>query len=608
MGIEYRSFAVNQTTRNFCIIAHIDHGKSTLADRFIQRAHMVSEREFHDQMLDSMPIERERGITIKSQAVSIPYRANGTDYRLNLVDTPGHVDFTYEVSRAICSCEGALLLIDATQGIEAQTLANFYLALEQDLEIIPVINKTDLPGIDYDWLAEQIERDLGLDPERAIRVSAKHGTGMEDLLDAIVTQVPAPRGSSDDPLRGLIFDSVYDPYRGVVIHLRVFEGVVAPGMPVRFWSTGSAHVVEETGTFGVGTTERTAELKAGDVGYLIAGVKKIGDARVGDTVTRDDRPCARALDGFRDVKPVVFASVYPVDADDYTEFSAALDRLALNDAALTYEKDSSAALGFGYRCGFLGMLHLEIVQERLEREFDLAVIVTVPTVRYRVMQTDGSERFIDNPLDYPDPGHIEYTEEPFIRASIITPTAYVGAVIRLCLHRRGVQQTMNYLDERRVELVYEMPLAEVVYEFYDTLKSVSRGYASFDYELTDYRTSHLVRLDILLNGRPVDALAQLVFSDSARQRASEVCRRLKEEIPRHQFKVPIQGAVGSQIIARETVSAVRKDVTAKCYGGDITRKRKLLERQKEGKKRMKQIGDVQLPKSAFLAVLKPPAD
>ena len=599
---------MTQATRNFCIIAHIDHGKSTLADRFIQRAHMVSEREFHDQMLDSMPIERERGITIKSQAVSIPYRVNGTEYRLNLVDTPGHVDFTYEVSRAICSCEGALLLIDATQGVEAQTLSNFYLALEQDLEIIPVINKTDLPGIDYDWLDEQIDRDLGLDPEHAIRVSAKHGTGMDDLLKAIVDQVPAPSGSAGDPLRGLIFDSAYDPYRGVVIHLRVFEGTVAPGMPIRFWSTGGTHVVEETGTFGVGTTQRTAELKAGDVGYLVAGVKRIADARVGDTVTRADLPCERPLEGFRDVKPVVFASVYPVDADDYGEFSAALDRLALNDAALTYEKDSSAALGFGFRCGFLGMLHLEIVQERLEREFDLAVIVTVPTVRYRVVLTDGTECFIDNPLEYPDPGHIEYSEEPFIRASIITPTAYVGAVIKLCLDRRGVQNTMNYLDERRVELTYDMPLAEVVYEFYDTLKSVSRGYASFDYELTEYRASHLVRLDILLNGRPVDALAQLVFRDNARQRASEICRRLKDEIPRHQFKVPIQGAVGSQIIARETVSAVRKDVTAKCYGGDITRKRKLLERQKEGKKRMKQIGDVQLPKSAFLAVLKPPAD
>ncbi len=599
---------MNQATRNFCIIAHIDHGKSTLADRFIQRAHMVSERDFHDQMLDSMPIERERGITIKSQAVSIPYRANGTEYRLNLVDTPGHVDFTYEVSRAICSCEGALLLIDATQGVEAQTLSNFYLALEQDLEIIPVINKTDLPGIDYDWLDEQIDRDLGLDPEHAIRVSAKHGTGMDDLLKAIVDQVPAPSGSDADPLRGLIFDSAYDPYRGVVIHLRVFEGTVAPGMPIRFWSTGVTHVVEETGTFGVGTTQRTAELKAGDVGYLVAGVKRIADARVGDTVTRADLPCERPLEGFRDVKPVVFASVYPVDADDYGEFSAALDRLALNDAALTYEKDSSAALGFGFRCGFLGMLHLEIVQERLEREFDLAVIVTVPTVRYRVVHTDGTECFIDNPLEYPDPGHIEYSEEPFIRASIITPTAYVGAVIKLCLDRRGVQNTMNYLDQRRVELTYDMPLAEVVYEFYDTLKSVSRGYASFDYELTEYRASHLVRLDILLNGRPVDALAQLVFRDNARGRAGEICRRLKDEIPRHQFKVPIQGAVGSQIIARETVSAVRKDVTAKCYGGDITRKRKLLERQKEGKKRMKQIGDVQLPKSAFLAVLKPPAD
>ena len=596
------------TTRNFCIIAHIDHGKSTLADRFIQRARMVSEREFHDQMLDSMPIERERGITIKSQAVSIPYQVNGTEYRLNLVDTPGHVDFTYEVSRAISSCEGALLLIDATQGVEAQTLSNFYLALEQDLEIIPVINKTDLPGVDDDWLAEQIDRDLGMDPERAIRVSAKHGTGMDELLEAIVTQVPAPSGAVADPLRALIFDSAYDPYRGVVVHVRVFDGAIAPGMPLRFWATGGIHTVEETGTFGVGNTQRTARLVAGDVGYVVAGVKRIADARVGDTVTCDDAPCNEPLDGFREVKPVVFASVYPVDADDYDELTAAVDRLALNDAALSYEKDSSAALGFGFRCGFLGMLHLEIVQERLEREFDLAVIVTVPTVRYRVVATDGRELMIDNPLEYPDPAHVELAEEPFIRASIITPTDYVGAVIKLCLDKRGVQHAMNYLDERRVELVYDMPLADVVYEFYDTLKSVSRGYASFDYEVTGYRASRLVRLDILLNGRSVDALAQLVFSDNARQRAHEMCRRLRDEIPRHQFKVPIQGAVGSQIIARETVSAVRKDVTAKCYGGDITRKRKLLERQKEGKKRMKQIGDVQLPKSAFLAVLKPAAD
>ncbi len=598
---------MTSTTRNFCIIAHVDHGKSTLADRFIQRAHLVSEREFHDQMLDSMPIERERGITIKSQAVSIPFPVNGTPYNLNLVDTPGHVDFTYEVSRAICSCEGALLLIDASQGVEAQTLSNFYLALEQGLEIIPVINKTDLPGIDYDWLAEQIDRDLGMDPERAIRVSAKRGTGMDELLAAIVTRVPPPSGRRDDPLRALIFDSVYDPYRGVVIHLRVFDGAIAPGMPLRFWSTGSVHTVEETGTFGVGTTSRTAGLAAGDVGYLVAGVKEIADARVGDTVTRDDLPCSEPLAGFREVKPVVFASIYPVDSNDCDELSAALDRLALNDASLTYEKDSSAALGFGFRCGFLGMLHLEIMQERLEREFDLAVIVTVPTVRYRVHRSDGTELAVDNPLDYPDPAQVERVEEPFIRASIITPTEYVGAVIGLCLAKRGTQRSMNYLDQRRVELVYDLPLADVIYEFYDTLKSVSRGYASFDYELTDYRPSDLVRLDILLNGRTVDALAQLVFRAGARQRAHEICRRLKDEIPRHQFKVPIQGAVGSQIIARETVSAVRKDVTAKCYGGDVTRKRKLLERQKEGKKRMKQIGDVQLPKSAFLAVLKPPA-
>ena len=605
---------MNPYTRNFCIIAHIDHGKSTLADRFIERAQMVSARDFHDRLLDTMSIEKERGITIKSQAVSIPYQPpahNGSAaplMTLNLVDTPGHVDFTYEVSRSISACEGALLLIDALQGVEAQTLANYYMALEHELEVIPVINKIDLPGVDYAWLNKQIDSDLGLDPEGAIRVSAKDGTGMDDLMAAVVSRIPAPAGDSAAPLRGLIFDSIYDTYRGVIVHVRVFEGEMRAGDGIRFWANERAYTVEEVGTFGVGTHLNSDVLRAGDVGYFVAGVKQVADARVGDTVTGRDRPCEEAVPGFRDVKPVVFASIYPIDSNDYDELASSLERLALNDAAVTYEKDSSAALGFGFRCGFLGLLHLEIVQERLEREFDLSVILTVPTVRYRITTSGGKASYVDNPLEYPDPAEIERTEEPYIRATIITPSDYVGAIINLCLARRGEQLGLNYLDEKRVELTYELPLAEVLFEFYDRLKSISRGYASFDYELRDYRESQLARLDILLNGRPVDALAQLVFRDSAAQRAREICRKLKDEIPRHQFKVPIQGAVGSTIIARETVSAVRKDVTAKCYGGDITRKRKLLERQKEGKKRMKLVGDVQLPKTAFLAVLKPAAD
>ena len=602
---------MNPHTRNFCIIAHIDHGKSTLADRFIERAQMVSARDFHDRLLDTMSIEKERGITIKSQAVSLPYQPPGDNgnplplMRLNLVDTPGHVDFTYEVSRSISACEGALLLIDALQGVEAQTLANFYMALEHDLEVIPVINKIDLPGVDYDWLNKQIDSDLGLDPHGAVHVSAKNGTGMDALMQAVVERIPPPAGNTEEPLRGLIFDSIYDTYRGVIVHLRVFDGELHPGDDIRFWANERGYTVEEVGTFGVGTYVRNNTLVAGDVGYFVAGVKQVADARVGDTVTSVARPCHEPVPGFREVKPVVFASIYPIDTNDYDELAMSLERLALNDAAISYEKDSSAALGFGFRCGFLGLLHLEIVQERLEREFDLSVILTVPTVRYRIT-TDGDEpRYVDNPLDYPNPAEITETEEPYIRATIITPSNYVGAIINLCLARRGEQIGLSYLDEKRVELTYDLPLAEVLFEFYDTLKSISRGYASFDYEMRDYRESELVRLDILLNGRPVDALAQLVFRESAAHRAREICRKLKDEIPRHQFKVPIQGAIGSTIVARETVSAVRKDVTAKCYGGDITRKRKLLERQKEGKKRMKIVGDVQLPKSAFLAVLKP---
>ena len=594
--------------RNFCIIAHIDHGKSTLADRFIQRARIVSERDFHDQILDNMDIERERGITIKSQAVALPYRAaDGRDYTLNLVDTPGHVDFTYEVSRAISSCEGAVLLIDATQGVEAQTLANLYLAMEHNLTVVPVINKIDLPAADVEAVRHQIDHDLGLDADEALLVSAKLGTGVDELLEALVRRVPPPRGSPEEPLQALIFDSHYDAYRGVIIHVRMFAGRIRAGQMIRFWSNGAAYEVDETGIFQI-VLRRTPELSAGEVGYIHAGIKNIADTRVGDTITNHERPCASPLPGFREVKPVVFSSIYPVDANDYEELAGGLEKLKLNDASLVYEKDSSAALGFGFRCGFLGLLHLEIVQERLEREFQLSIVFTAPSVRYRLTLRDGQASFIDNPANFPDPGQIETTEEPYIRATIITPAVYLGGIIPLCLEKRGEQKSLTYLDTKRVELRYELPLAEIVFDFYDRLKSLSRGYASFDYEVGDYRTTNIVKLDILLNGKPVDALAQLVFRENAYRRARNVCEKLREEIPRQQFKIAIQGAIGSQIIARETVSPFRKDVTAKCYGGDITRKRKLLEKQKEGKKRMKMVGEVELPQSAFLSVLKTSED
>ena len=594
--------------RNFCIIAHIDHGKSTLADRFIQRARIISDRDFHDQILDNMDIERERGITIKSQAVALPYRsAGGEAFMLNLVDTPGHVDFTYEVSRAISSCEGAVLLIDATQGVEAQTLANLYLAMEHNLAIVPVINKIDLPGADVEAVRHQIDHDLGLDPDEALLVSAKLGTGVEELLEALVARVPPPSGSPEDPLQALIFDSHYDPYRGVIIHVRVFAGRLRPGQQIRFWSNGSSYEVDETGIFQI-VLRPTTELAAGEVGYIHAGIKTISDTRVGDTITDHERPCAAPLPGFREVKPVVFSSIYPVDANEYEELAAGIEKLKLNDASLVYEKDSSVALGFGFRCGFLGLLHLEIVQERLEREFQLSIVFTAPSVRYRLTLKDGQTPFIDNPANFPDPVHIEGTAEPYIRATIITPATYLGSIIPLCLEKRGEQKSLTYLDQKRVELVYELPLAEIVFDFYDRLKSVSRGYASFDYELGEYRATDIVKLDILINGKPVDALAQLVFRENAYRRARTVCERLREEIPRQQFKIAIQGAIGSQIIARETISPFRKDVTAKCYGGDITRKRKLLEKQKEGKKRMKMVGDVELPQSAFLSVLKTSAE
>ncbi|MFW6260520.1 MAG: translation elongation factor 4 [Spirochaetota bacterium] len=590
--------------RNFCIIAHIDHGKSTLADRFIQRAKIVAEREFQDQILDSMDIERERGITIKSQAVRLPYVADdGRTYELNLVDTPGHVDFSYEVSRAISSCDGALLLVDATQGVEAQTLSNLYLAMDHNLEIIPVINKIDLPGAEVERVKEEIEHDLGLDADSALLISAKTGEGVPELLEALVQRIPPPSGDTEAPLRALIFDSHYDAYRGVVVHLRVFDGTLSPGDEILVWASGGKYRVEATGQFRIILAE-TEELQAGDVGYIIAGIKNISDIRVGDTITHAARPCEAPLPGFREVKPVVFSSIYPIDANDYDELSAAMDRLTLNDASLVYEKDSSAALGFGFRCGFLGLLHLEVIQERLEREFDLSIILTAPSVKYRLELEDASEIEVDNPEFYPGEDRIEKAYEPFIRADVMTPTEYVGNVMTLCMEKRGVQVTMHYLDSRRVELVYEMPLAEVLSDFYDKLKSISRGYASFDYEMIGYRETKLAKLDILVGGKPVDALSQLVFRDTAADRARQICRRLKDEIPRHQFKIPLQGAIGGTIIARETINAVRKDVTAKCYGGDISRKRKLLEKQKEGKKRMKLVGNVEVPQTAFLAALK----
>ena len=594
----------NSRIRNFCIIAHIDHGKSTLADRFIELAGIVDDRNFKNQLLDSMDIERERGITIKSQAVTIPFKNSaGEEFILNLVDTPGHVDFSYEVSRAISSCEGALLLIDASQGVEAQTLANMYMAIEHDLEIIPVINKIDLASADIDFVKHQIDHELGLDPDIAVPVSAKTGVGVQNLLESLVEYIPPPKGDAGNSLKALIFDSHYDPYRGVVIHIRVFEGRVSIGDSIRLFSNNAVYKVEETGIFEIDLYKKNS-LSAGEVGYIIAGIKTISDIRVGDTVTLDKKPCNEALSGFKDVKPVVFSSIYPIDADDYSELLSGIEKLKLNDASLVYEKDSSVALGFGFRCGFLGLLHLEVVQERLEREFNLSIIFTSPSVRYHVSLNNGEKIEIDNPLEYPDPMKIDYVEEPYIRASLITPSEFVGNIINLCLQKRGVQQHMEYLDEKRVELIYEMPLAEVLFDFYDKLKSISRGYASFDYELQGFKQTDLVRLDILVNGQIVDALSQLVFRDSAVGRARNACKKLREEIPKQQFKIPIQGSIGSTIISRETISALRKDVTAKCYGGDISRKRKLLEKQKAGKKRMKMVGNVEVPQSAFLSILK----
>lgn len=590
--------------RNFSIIAHIDHGKSTLADRFIQHCKMVSDREFKDQLLDTMDIERERGITIKSQTICLPYKAkDGKEYLLNLVDTPGHVDFSYEVSRALSSCEGALLLIDASQGVEAQTLANLYLAMENDLAIIPVINKIDLPAADPEAIALQIENDLGLEAEHTRMCSAKQGTGVGDVLEAVVNFLPPPEGDPEAPLEALIFDANYDPFRGTIISCRIVQGKIRQNDTIRFMSNNATYKVEEVGLFRL-KREPQKELAAGQIGYILAGVKTVNDTKVGDTITHKESPCAKPLPGFKEVKPVVFSSIYPITTDDYEDLGYALEKLKLNDAALSFQKDSSAALGFGFRCGFLGLLHLEVVQERLEREFNIPLILTVPSVNYHFYLQDGNKLEVDNPAHYPDPAKIERTEEPYIKATILIPERYMGVVMTLCMERRGANTNYHYPIPGRIEFTCEIPLAEIIYDFYDRLKSITQGYGSFDYDLLDYRSSDLAKLDILVNSERVDALSQLVHRSKARERGLHACERLKEEIPRQMFKIAIQAAIGGTIIARTNISALRKDVTAKCYGGDITRKRKLLEKQKAGKKRMKTVGNVDIPQSAFLAVLK----
>lgn len=590
--------------RNFSIIAHIDHGKSTLADRLIQAAGIVTQREFRDQILDTMDLERERGITIKSQTITLPYTGeDGKEYLLNLIDTPGHVDFSYEVSRALASCEGVLLIVDASQGVEAQTVANLYMAMEHDLMIIPVINKIDLLTADIERTKEQIEDELGLDSEMAILCSAKEGTGIDEVFEAVVKYVPPPKGDPDKPLKSLIFDAHYDSFRGTIIHCRVFDGRVSPGDMIRLLSTGSTHKVDEVGVFQIDNKSKDS-LSAGEVGYIISGIKNLVDTRIGDTITLDSDAITDPLPGFKVSKSVVFSSIYPMASDEYQPLREALEKYELNDASLTYQKDSSAALGQGFRCGFLGLLHLEIFQQRLEREYGLSIIMTVPSVEYKFMLDNGESLIIDNPQYYPDPSQIQSTAEPYIKASILFPEKYMGVVMKLCLSRRGSNPRITYPTTGRIELFMDMPLAEVIYDFYDTLKTITQGYGSFDYEMADYRKSDLVRLDILVNGERVDALSLIVFRDKAREWGVKMCDRLKNEIPRHQFKIAIQGAIGGSIISRSTVSPYRKDVTAKLYGGDITRKQKLLKKQKKGKKRMKMVGAVMIPQSAFVSVLK----
>jgi GTP-binding protein LepA len=589
--------------RNFCIIAHIDHGKSTLADRLLEYTGTISKREMQDQVLDDMDLEKERGITIKSHAIQMNYKYKGEEYVLNLIDTPGHVDFSYEVSRSIAACEGALLIVDAAQGIQAQTISNLYLALEHDLTIIPVLNKMDLPSAEPEMVTDQIVDLIGCEREEVIPASGKSGMGIEAILSAIIERIQPPVGDPKAPLQALIFDSVFNSFRGIIAYFKITNGTIKKGEKVKFVNTGAVYNADEIGVLKLKQEARN-ELSAGDVGYIISGIKEAKEVKVGDTITHFDRPCEKGIEGFEDVKPMVFAGIYPVDTEDFEELRYSMEKLQLNDASLTWEPESSAALGFGFRCGFLGMLHMEIVQERLEREFGMTVITTVPNVSYLAHKTDGTVVTVNNPTDLPDPGRIDYIEEPYIKANIITKSEFIGPVMSLCIEKRGQIVNQNYLTADRVELVFEMPLGEVVFDFFDRLKSISKGYASFDYHPIGLKQSDLAKLDILLNGEQVDALSALIHRSNAYEFGKKICEKLKELIPRQQFEIPIQAAIGAKIIARETIRAMRKDVTAKCYGGDISRKRKLLEKQKEGKKRMKQVGNVEIPQSAFMAVLK----
>ncbi len=589
--------------RNFCIIAHIDHGKSTLADRLLQQTDTVADRDMQNQLLDNMDLERERGITIKSHAIQMKYTHEGEEYTLNLIDTPGHVDFSYEVSRSIAACEGALLIVDASQGVEAQTISNLYLALNHDLEIIPVLNKIDLPGADPEVVADEVIDLIGCKREDIILASGKAGLGIDDILKAVVTRIPAPKGDPEAPLQAMIFDSVYNSFRGVEVIFRIFNGTMNKGDKIKFVNTGREYEADEIGILGLNQIPQQT-MAAGNVGYLISGVKVAKEIKVGDTITHVKRPCEAAIQGFENVKPMVFAGIYPVETTDYEELRYSMEKLQLNDASLVWEPETSMALGFGFRCGFLGMLHMEIIQERLEREFDMTVITTVPSVQFKALMTDDTIQLINAPSDMPDPTRMKHIEEPYVKASIITASEYVGAVITLCIDKRGQIKNQVYLTSERVELTFDMPLAEIVFDFFDRLKTISRGYASLDYELIGYQVSHMVRLDVMLNGEPVDALSAVVHRDKAYDWGRKLCEKLKELVPRQMFEIAIQAAIGQKIIARETVKAMRKNVLAKCYGGDISRKRKLLEKQKKGKKRMRQVGNVEIPQEAFMAVLK----
>lgn len=591
--------------RNFCIIAHIDHGKSTLADRLLQTTGTIADRDMQSQALDDMDIERERGITIKSHAIQMNFKRDDEEYVLNLIDTPGHVDFSYEVSRSIAACEGALLIVDASQGIEAQTISNLYLALEHDLEIIPILNKMDLPGAQPEEVTDQIVDLIGCDPNDVIPASGKTGLGVMDILNAVIDRIPAPTGDENAPLQAMIFDSVFNPFRGIIAYFRVRNGIIRKGDKIKFLNTGKSYGAEEVGILKMDMSPKS-EVKAGDVGYIISGIKKAAEVKVGDTITTEENPTTEVIKGFEDVKPMVFAGVYPVDTEDYEELRYSMEKLQLNDSSLVFEPESSAALGFGFRCGFLGMLHMEIIQERLEREFKMTVITTVPNVSYKayMRKTPDTAQIVNNPSELPDPSGMERIEEPYIKAQVITKAEYVGQIMNLCIEKRGELTNQVYLTQDRVELSFEMPMGEIVFDFYDRLKTVSRGYASFDYHPIGYKSSDLIRMDLLLNSEPIDALSALVHRSNAFDLGKKICLKLKELIPRQQFEIPIQAAIGAKIIARETIKALRKDVTAKCYGGDISRKRKLLEKQKAGKKRMRQVGRVEIPQEAFLAVLK----